>query len=219
MFLYCHLGLWVWDDYRCRCWILSLTLLNACFGFDPLFYVSRLVFWSKWTCVLLTGKSSGPVGIFDEVCGASDSPWPHVRLKTFSEVVDKNMEPSKEVFVLLTGVDCIWAYGVFSSCGAYLVQEDVEVLGVVPWSGFWASRIQLSHLSASWLMGPTLELIYITLCFTESGLKLLIFHTVTSIKNENINNCCQNFLTLFMILNPFHCVSKTTVRNFGLVKR
>lgn len=94
MFLYCHLGLWVWDDYRC--WILSLTLLDV--YFDLLFYVSPLVFWSKWTCVLLTGKSSGPVGTFYEVCGALDSLWPHVRLKSFSEVVDKNMEASKEVF-------------------------------------------------------------------------------------------------------------------------
>lgn len=82
-------------------------------------------------------------------------------------------------------------------------------------SEWWQTSCQLSHSSASWLVGPTLDLIYITLCFTESGLKPLIIHTVTSIKNKNINNCCQNFfLTLFMILNPFHCVSKTTVRIF-----
>lgn len=99
-------------------------MLDACFHF--LFYVSLLVFWSKWTCVLLTGKSSGPVVFFVEVCGASDSLWPHVKLKSFFEVVDKNMEPS-EHFVLLTGVV---AYGPMESSlvqGSYLVQEDVEM--------------------------------------------------------------------------------------------
>lgn len=99
-------------------------MLDACFHF--LLYVSPLVFWSKWTCVLLTGKSSGPVGIFVEICGASDSPWPHVKLKSFFEVVNKNMEPS-EHFVLLTGVV---TYGIMESSlvqGSYLVQEDVEM--------------------------------------------------------------------------------------------
>ena len=49
-----------------------------------------------------------------------------MKLKSFFEVVAKNMEPS-EHFVLLTGVV---AYGPMESSlvqGSYLVQEDVEM--------------------------------------------------------------------------------------------
>lgn len=119
-----------------------------------------------------------------------------IKMKSSSKVVDQNMEPSGGGGVLLTGLGCTWAYGVFCSSnwfGLYLglwslleLWRRLATGRMMRWVGL-GGGVDLGGIGSSRFMAVQLARGSLT-CLLAGGDCLLL----------HLHACCSSAITLHL---------------------
>lgn len=148
-----HIDIWVWDDYKSRCWFSSLLMWNACLlfafcflsGFSEVMMVVWCLFYCPSQLVCSQGMPAGVRGRNTEMSWSKEA-WRRSLWSVWHGWSWGERKATKSVLLQ----SCRWAWGVAPGGGGE--EDDLQAACLLPWQESVIAKLKADLISPFWLL-------------------------------------------------------------------